>query len=59
MPGLRAVRPASPLIVSTDASFLARRSQIAALAGHHAIPTIYSGRDYVIAGGLISLRHSP
>jgi putative tryptophan/tyrosine transport system substrate-binding protein len=44
----------SALIVSTDASFIARRNQIVALAGHHAIPTIYSGRDYVLAGGLIS-----
>ena len=44
----------SALIVSTDASFVARRTQIVALAGHHAIPTIYSERDYVLAGGLIS-----
>jgi putative tryptophan/tyrosine transport system substrate-binding protein len=44
----------SALIVSTDASFIAHRTQIVALAGHHAIPTIYSERDYVLAGGLIS-----
>jgi putative tryptophan/tyrosine transport system substrate-binding protein len=44
----------SALIVSTDAWFIARRTQIVALAGHHAIPTIYSERDYVLAGGLIS-----
>jgi putative tryptophan/tyrosine transport system substrate-binding protein len=43
----------SALIVSTDVSFGVRRNEIAALAGHHAIPTIYSGRDYVLAGGLI------
>jgi putative tryptophan/tyrosine transport system substrate-binding protein len=42
------------LIVSTDASFGARRNQIVALAAHHAIPTIYAGRRYVVAGGLIS-----
>jgi putative tryptophan/tyrosine transport system substrate-binding protein len=42
------------LIVSTDATFNARRNQIAALAGHHGIPAIYSGREYVLAGGLIS-----
>jgi putative tryptophan/tyrosine transport system substrate-binding protein len=41
------------LIVSTDVSFCVRSNQIAALAGHHAIPTIYPGRDYVLAGGLI------
>jgi putative tryptophan/tyrosine transport system substrate-binding protein len=42
------------LMVSTDASFTARRNQVVALAAHHAIPTIYSGRAYVVAGGLIS-----
>jgi putative ABC transport system substrate-binding protein len=42
------------LIVSTDASFTARRNQIVALAAHHAIPTIYAGRSFVEAGGLIS-----
>jgi putative ABC transport system substrate-binding protein len=42
------------LVVSTDASFAARRDLIVALAAHHAIPTIYPLRDYVLAGGLIS-----
>jgi putative ABC transport system substrate-binding protein len=41
------------LIVSTDVSFGTRSNQIAALAGHHAIPTIYPDRAYVLAGGLI------
>jgi len=41
------------LIVSTDASFAARRDLIAALAAHHAVPTIYAAREYVLAGGLI------
>jgi putative ABC transport system substrate-binding protein len=44
----------SALIVSTDASFTARRNQIVALAAHHAIPTIYPAPDFVRAGGLIS-----
>ena len=44
----------SALIVSTDASFGARRTQIVALAEHHTIPTIYSQRENVLAGGLIS-----
>jgi putative tryptophan/tyrosine transport system substrate-binding protein len=50
----------SALILSSDASFTARRNQIVALAGHHAIPTIYSARDYVQAGGLIgySVEHN-
>jgi putative ABC transport system substrate-binding protein len=42
------------LILSTDASFTARRNEIVALAGHHGIPTIYPNPDYVRAGGLIS-----
>jgi putative ABC transport system substrate-binding protein len=42
------------LIVSPDASLIARRDLIAALAAHHAIPTIYTRRENVLAGGLIS-----
>jgi putative ABC transport system substrate-binding protein len=42
------------LIMSADVSFGARRDLIVALAAHHAIPTIYPARDYVLAGGLIS-----
>ena len=44
----------SALIISTDVSFGVRRNQIVALAGYHAIPTVYPGRDFVLAGGLIS-----
>jgi putative tryptophan/tyrosine transport system substrate-binding protein len=44
----------SALIVSTDASFLAIRDQIVALAAHRAIPAIYAARDFAFAGGLIS-----
>jgi putative ABC transport system substrate-binding protein len=42
------------LVVSTDASFSARRDLIIALAAHHAIPTIYTAPEHVLAGGLIS-----
>ena len=42
------------LVVSTDASLGTHFNLIVALAAHHAIPTIYSGRGYVLAGGLIS-----
>jgi len=42
------------LIVSTDVSLAAHLNLITALAAHHAIPTIYAGRGYVLAGGLIS-----
>jgi putative ABC transport system substrate-binding protein len=31
-----------------------RRDQIIKLAAHHAIPTLYSTREYVPAGGLMS-----
>jgi putative ABC transport system substrate-binding protein len=42
------------LIVSTDATFIARRYQITALATQHAIPAIYPLRTYVEVGGLVS-----
>ena len=46
-------RHLAALIVSTDASFAARRDLIAALAAYHAIPAIYAAREYVLAGSLI------
>ena len=42
------------LLVANDPLFIVRSDQIAALAGHHAIPAIYSDRAFVEAGGLIS-----
>jgi putative ABC transport system substrate-binding protein len=42
------------LIVSPDAFLNTRRYQIIGLAARHAIPTIYSNREYVRAGGLMS-----
>jgi putative tryptophan/tyrosine transport system substrate-binding protein len=42
------------LVVSPDAFLNARRDQIVALAAHHAVPTIYSYREYVRVGGLLS-----
>jgi putative ABC transport system substrate-binding protein len=42
------------LFVSPDPYFVVRRVQIATLAAHHAIPTSFSTRDPVEAGGLIS-----
>jgi putative ABC transport system substrate-binding protein len=47
------------LVVTNDAFFAARANLIAALAAHHAVPTIYSGRGYVLAGGLISYGVEP
>jgi putative ABC transport system substrate-binding protein len=42
------------LVVAPDALFLNRRIQIAGLATHYKIPTMYELRNYVEAGGLIS-----
>jgi len=45
---------AEALVVSSNAFFNTRREQIVALAGRHAIPAIYDGREYAAAGGLVS-----
>jgi putative tryptophan/tyrosine transport system substrate-binding protein len=42
------------LLVLPDTLFANQRAQIAALAARHAIPTLYTVREYVEAGGLIS-----
>ena len=42
------------LFVSPDPYFVVRRVQIATLAAHHAIPTSFSTREPVEAGGLVS-----
>jgi putative ABC transport system substrate-binding protein len=45
---------ASALLVDSEALFTDRRDQIVALAARHAVPTSYSRREFVAAGGLIS-----
>ena len=45
---------AGGLLVAADAFFSRRREQFAALASRYAIPAVYSGRDFVDSGGLIS-----
>jgi putative tryptophan/tyrosine transport system substrate-binding protein len=45
---------AGALVVGTDAFFRIRQEQLVALASRHAVPAIYSQRDYAAAGGLIS-----
>jgi putative tryptophan/tyrosine transport system substrate-binding protein len=47
-------RRADALIVGSSELLSRGRAQLAELAAHHAIPTIYQYRDYVEAGGLIS-----
>jgi putative ABC transport system substrate-binding protein len=48
-----AQRKVDALIVNTDPFFRTRMTQVVALAAHHAIPDMYSGRDYAAAGGLV------
>jgi putative ABC transport system substrate-binding protein len=42
------------LLITTDPIFESQRHRIVALAEHHAVPTIYALREYVVAGGLMS-----
>jgi len=42
------------LVVGADPLFLDQRDQLSALAARHGIPSIYSDRAYVAAGGLMS-----
>src|SRR5262245_42217632 len=46
--------PADALFVAADAFFASRRVQFAVLAMRHAIPAIYSIREYPEVGGLMS-----
>jgi putative ABC transport system substrate-binding protein len=50
---LAQARPGA-LLTSSESFFTDRREQIVALAARQAVPAIYSNRDYVTAGGLIS-----
>jgi putative tryptophan/tyrosine transport system substrate-binding protein len=45
---------AGAVLISPDALFGGRRDQIVALSARHALPTIYSVREYAMAGGLMS-----
>ena len=49
-----AQKHADALLVAPDGFFASRRVQLAMLAVHHRVPTIYSSADYVKAGGLMS-----
>jgi ABC-type uncharacterized transport system substrate-binding protein len=45
---------ADALLVATDAFFFTRAPQLVVLAARHAIPTLYSRREFAAAGGLMS-----
>jgi putative ABC transport system substrate-binding protein len=45
---------ADALLVATDAFFFTPAPQLVVLAARHAIPTLYSRREFAAAGGLMS-----
>jgi putative tryptophan/tyrosine transport system substrate-binding protein len=47
-------KPAGALLVGADSLFVTRRVQLVTLAARHAMPTIYSQREFAEAGGLMS-----
>jgi putative ABC transport system substrate-binding protein len=47
-------RRADALVIAGDSLFGAKRNQIVALAARHAVPAIFSTRDFAVAGGLMS-----
>jgi putative ABC transport system substrate-binding protein len=49
---------AGAFLISAESLFVSRREQLVALAARHAVPTIYSQREFATAGGLISYGHS-
>jgi ABC-type uncharacterized transport system substrate-binding protein len=49
-----AQKRADALVVEPDVFFLDRRDRLVRLAARHGVPTVYSRREYVPIGGLIS-----
>ena len=50
---------AGGLVISGGPFFASRSEQLAALALHHAVPTIYQDREFAVAGGLLSYGTDP
>jgi len=49
-----AQKRAGALLVTADAFLFSQREKLVALAAHHAMPAIYSYREFITAGGLAS-----
>jgi putative ABC transport system substrate-binding protein len=45
---------AGGLVVGPEALFVSHSEQLAALAAHHGVPTVFRGREFTAAGGLMS-----
>jgi putative ABC transport system substrate-binding protein len=45
---------AGGLVIGAEALFTSHSEQLAALASHYGVPTIYKGREFAAAGGLMS-----
>jgi ABC-type uncharacterized transport system substrate-binding protein len=45
---------AGALLISADTFFTSHRDQLVALVAHYKIPAIYSQREFILAGGLMS-----
>jgi putative tryptophan/tyrosine transport system substrate-binding protein len=46
--------PAGGLVIGGEALFTSHSEQLAALAARHGVPTVYKGREFAAAGGLLS-----
>jgi len=46
-------------VIGAEALFTSHSEQLAALAAHYGVPTIYKGREFAAAGGLMSYGSDP